>query len=45
MYIVVINYEQNNDILLFDNYDEAYNKYIIIKKSGQLVYLTEVLKK
>ncbi len=44
MWIVIIEYEFDNDIYVFENYKEAEDKYYEIKSSGQLAYLTNVIK-
>ena len=44
MWIIIINYEFDNEILIFSNYKEAKERYERETKSGIQVFLTEVIK-
>lgn len=44
MWILIIQYDYHNDILIFDNLAIAEEKYSKERESGKLVYLTKVIK-
>ena len=44
MWIVIIEYSFDNEILIYDQLENAEERYQKEKNSGQLVYLTKVIK-
>lgn len=44
MWMVIIHYDYDNDILIFEELSLAEERYIEEVKSGQVAYLTKIIK-